>query len=135
MTVGEVFLESISSGVITEHEISWVASHQGAFARHEEALALRLGRLVDEGQINLGCRLPSRLVQHKLVLNEWIEPLGRRRGRAAVCVLHRSSSYDSSQNTGLLAEHAHRYGGCRGNLKCHIQTSPGDHPGASRSPF
>jgi hypothetical protein len=54
MTVGEVFLESISSGVITEHEISWVASQQGGFARHEEALALRLGRLVDEGQINLG---------------------------------------------------------------------------------
>ncbi len=58
MTVGEVFLESISSGVITEHEISWVASQQVSFARHEEALALRLGRLVDEGQINLGCRLP-----------------------------------------------------------------------------
>ena len=68
MTVGEVFLESISSGVITEHEISWVASQQVSFARHEEALALRLGRLVDEGQINLGCRLPS-----------------RRRGRAAAC--------------------------------------------------
>lgn len=44
MTVGEVFLESISSGVITEHEISWVASQQVSFARHEEALALRLGR-------------------------------------------------------------------------------------------
>ena len=58
MKVGEVFLESISSGVITEHEISWVASQQVSFARHEEALALRLGRLVDEGQINLGCRLP-----------------------------------------------------------------------------
>ena len=58
MTVGEVFLESISSGVITEHEISWVASQQVSFARHEEALALRLGRLVDEGQINLGCSLP-----------------------------------------------------------------------------
>ena len=64
MTVGEVFLESISSGVITEHEISWVASRQVSFARHEEALALRLGRLVDEGQISL----PS-----------------RRRGRAAAC--------------------------------------------------
>jgi hypothetical protein len=85
MTVGEVFLESLSSGVITEREISWVASQQGAFARHEEALALRLGRLVDEGQINLGCRLPSGLVRHKIVLNEWIEPLGRRRGVAAVC--------------------------------------------------
>ena len=85
MTLGEVFLESVSSGVITEREISWVTSQQGAFARHEEALALRLGRLVDEGQINLGCRLPSGLVRHKIVLNEWIEPLGRRRGREAVC--------------------------------------------------
>ena len=85
MTVGEVFLESLSSGVITEREISWVASHQAAFARHEEALAIRLGRLMDEGQINLGCRLPGRLVQHKVVVNEWIEPLGRRRGREAVC--------------------------------------------------
>jgi len=66
MTVGEVFLESLTSGVITEREISWVASQQGAFARHEEALAIRLGRLVDEGQINLGCRLRSRLVQRKV---------------------------------------------------------------------
>ena len=63
----------------------WLSFLSRLTARHEEALALRLGRLVDEGQINLGCRLPSRLVQHKLVLNEWIEPLGRRRGRAAVC--------------------------------------------------
>jgi hypothetical protein len=85
MTVGEVFLESLSSGVITEREISWGASQQGTFAWHEEALAIRLGRLVDEGEINLGCRLPSRLVQHKVVLNDWIEPLGRRRGRQAVC--------------------------------------------------
>jgi len=85
MTVGEVFLKSLTSGVITEREISWVASQQGSFARHEEALAIRLGRLVDEGLINFGCRLPSRLVQHKVVLNEWIEPLGRRRGRETVC--------------------------------------------------
>ena len=79
MTLGEVFLESMTSGVITEREIAWVASHQGAFARHEEALAIRLGRLVDEGQVNLGCRIPSRLIHHKQVVNDWIELLGRRR--------------------------------------------------------
>jgi hypothetical protein len=79
MTLGEVFLESVSSGVITEREIAWVTARQGAFARHEEALALRLGRLIDEGQINLGCRLPSRLLHHRQILNDWIEPLGRRR--------------------------------------------------------
>lgn len=84
MTLGEVFLESLATGVITEREIAWVASRQGSFARHEEAIAIRLGRLVDEGAINLGCRLPSRLLQHKVVLNDWIEPLGRRRCRQPV---------------------------------------------------
>ena len=83
MTLGEVFLESMASGVITEREIAWVASHQGACARHEEALAIRLGRLVDEGQVNLGCRIPSRLIHHKQVVNDWIEPLGRRRHASA----------------------------------------------------
>ena len=57
MTLGEVFLESVASGVITEEEIAWVTGQQSRFARHEEALAIRLGRLLDDGQINLGCRL------------------------------------------------------------------------------
>jgi len=57
MTLGEVFLKSMASGVITEQEIGWVAAQQSRFARHEEAIAIRLGRLLDEGQINLGCRL------------------------------------------------------------------------------
>jgi hypothetical protein len=56
MTVGEVFLESLSSGVITEQEIDWVASQQNRFDRIEEATALKLGRLLDSGAINLGCR-------------------------------------------------------------------------------
>jgi hypothetical protein len=84
MTLGEVFLKSVVTGVITEHEIAWVAAQQSAFARHEEAVAVRLGRLIDQGQVNLGCRIPSRVIQHKQVLNDWIEPLGRRRHRAAV---------------------------------------------------
>lgn len=86
MTVGEVFLESLTTGVITEREVAWVAKQQGSFARHEEALAIRLGRMLDEGQINLGCRLPSRLLKHKEVLHNWIEPLGRRRHSAAACI-------------------------------------------------
>jgi len=59
MTLGEVFLESMTSGVITEWEIAGFASQQNSFARHEEALAIRLGRMLDERQINLGCRIPS----------------------------------------------------------------------------
>ena len=57
MTLREVFLESVTSGVITEQEIDWVAGQQSRFARNEEALAIRLGRLLNDGQINLGCRL------------------------------------------------------------------------------
>ena len=58
MTVGEVFLESLNSGVITQGELDWVVSHQDDFGRAEVAAALRLGRLMDEGAVNLGCRLP-----------------------------------------------------------------------------
>ena len=54
MTVGEIFLESLSTGVITEHEVNRLASHQTSFDRPEEAAAIRLGRLMDQGQINLG---------------------------------------------------------------------------------
>lgn len=81
MTLGEVFLGAISTGVITDHEMAWVAAHQGSFSRAEEATALRLGRLVDAGRINLGCRIPSRLLQHRQVAVDWIEPLGRQRQR------------------------------------------------------
>ena len=61
MTLGEVLLTSLSSGVITQDEVDWVASHQHRFSREEVASALRLGRLIDTGNINLGCRLPASL--------------------------------------------------------------------------
>lgn len=83
MTVGELFLESLSTGVITEDEMQWLTAHQQGFSRTEEAAAVRLGRLVDEGIVNLGCRVSGRLLQHRVVRDHWIEPLGRRRGKAA----------------------------------------------------
>ncbi len=85
MSVGEVFLESLATGVITESEMAWIAAHQSSFARHEEAVALRLGRLIDEGQVNLGCRISARVMRHRQILNEWIEPLGRRRSARYAC--------------------------------------------------
>ena len=57
MNLGLLFLESVSSGIITSEEMDWVASHQRYFSRTEAATALRLGRLLDGGSINLGCRL------------------------------------------------------------------------------
>ncbi len=58
MSVGTVFLEALLTGVITPAELQWVTNHQDNFSRVEEATALRLGRLLDAGQIQLGCRLP-----------------------------------------------------------------------------
>ena len=81
MTVGELFLESLSTGVITEDEMQWLTSHQHGFSRTEEAAAVRLGRLVDEGIVNLGCRVSGRQLKHRVIRDQWIEPLGRRRGQ------------------------------------------------------
>ena len=72
MTTGELFLESLSSGVITQSEIDWLLSQQDHLTRAEQAAMQRLGRLLDQGQIQLGCRVAPQLQ----VLNEWTEPLG-----------------------------------------------------------
>jgi hypothetical protein len=57
MGVGELFLEVLASGVITPAELSWITAEQQRFSRVEEATALRLGRLLDEGVVQLGCRI------------------------------------------------------------------------------
>ena len=57
MSVGELFLESVSTGVITVDEIDWITAEQAGFNRQEEAIVLKLGRLLDEGIIQIGCRL------------------------------------------------------------------------------
>ena len=78
MTLGELFLEALSSVVITQPEIDWVLSEQSRFSRPEQAVVQRLGRLLDQGGIQLGCRLSTQRLHHRRVRNEWIEPLGRR---------------------------------------------------------
>jgi len=57
MLVGEVFLETMATGVITQQEIDWLTTEQSRFNREEEAMALKIGRLLDEGAIQIGCRL------------------------------------------------------------------------------
>lgn len=79
MTLGELFLEALSSGAITQPEIDWVLAEQSRFSRPEQAALQRLGRLLDQGGIQLGCRLSPQLLHQRQVRNEWIEPLGRRR--------------------------------------------------------
>lgn len=75
MTAGELFLESFSSGVITQAEINWLLSRQSCFSRAEQAAMQRLGRLLDQGQIQLGCRVAPHLQRHRQLRNDRIEPL------------------------------------------------------------
>ena len=79
MSVGELFLESLVSGVISPSELDWLVERQPLFSRVEEAAALRLGRLMDEGQIQLGCRISTAKLHKDQIREHWIEPLGRRR--------------------------------------------------------
>tara|TARA_Y100001968_G_scaffold183133_1_gene167748 strand:- start:19980 stop:20186 length:207 start_codon:yes stop_codon:yes gene_type:complete len=58
MNLGLLFLETVSSGVITREEMNWIASNQREFSRIEAATALKLGRLLDNGLIQMGCRIP-----------------------------------------------------------------------------
>ena len=57
MNLGLLFLKSISTGVITSDEMNWLTSNQTHFSRVEEATALKLGRLLDRGVIQVGCRI------------------------------------------------------------------------------
>ncbi len=57
MGIGALFLRSISTGIITQDELGWVARNQLNFSRIEQATALRLGQLIDSGRLQLGCRI------------------------------------------------------------------------------
>ncbi len=57
MLIGEVFLEALSTGIVTQDEIDWLTINQANFSREEEAKALKIGRLLDEGQLQIGCRM------------------------------------------------------------------------------
>ena len=59
MSIGILFLKSNLTGIITFSELDWITTHQSNFARLEESVAIKLGRMLDSGSINIGCRLNS----------------------------------------------------------------------------
>ncbi len=59
MNLGILFLQTVSTGVITKEEREWITRHQNGFSRLEEATAIRLGRLLDSGLVRLGCRIDT----------------------------------------------------------------------------
>ena len=58
MNLGILFIKVNTTGVITLSELDWVANHQSQFSRLDMAIVLKIGRLMDEGIIELDCRLP-----------------------------------------------------------------------------
>ena len=59
MNLGLLFLKANTTGVITLSELDWISNHQKNFSRLDMALVLKIGRLMDQGIIELDCRLPA----------------------------------------------------------------------------
>ena len=59
MNIGNLFLDINLTGIITFSELDWITNQQLKFNRLEESIALKLGRMIDSGVINIGCRLNS----------------------------------------------------------------------------
>tara|TARA_A100000164_G_scaffold239645_1_gene212961 strand:- start:1764 stop:1943 length:180 start_codon:yes stop_codon:yes gene_type:complete len=59
MNLGLLFLKVNTSGVITLSELDWITNHQSDFSRLDMALILKIGRLMDQGIIELDFRLPA----------------------------------------------------------------------------
>ena len=59
MNIGNLFLKINLTGIITFSELDWITNQQLKFNRLEESIALKLGRMIDSGIINIGCRLSS----------------------------------------------------------------------------
>ena len=59
MNLGLLFLKINTIGVITLSELDWITNNQSEFTRLDMALVIKIGRLMDEGKIELDCRLPA----------------------------------------------------------------------------
>ncbi len=59
MNIGALFLNINLTGIITFSELDWVTKNQSDFTRLEESTAIKLGRMIDSGSINIGCHLKA----------------------------------------------------------------------------
>ena len=59
MNLGILFLLVNATVSISLSELDWIADHQSEFSRLDMALVLKIGRLMDEGIIELECKLPA----------------------------------------------------------------------------
>jgi len=55
MNLGIIFLKANILGSITLNELDWITNNQHEFSRLDMALVIKLGRLMDEGIIEMDC--------------------------------------------------------------------------------
>lgn len=55
MNLGIIFLKSNILGSITLKELDWITENQNKFSRLDMSLVIRLGRLMDEGIVDIDC--------------------------------------------------------------------------------
>ena len=56
MDLGIIFLKVNVLGFITLEELDWITENENSFSRIDMALVIKLGRLMDEGIIEIDCR-------------------------------------------------------------------------------
>ena len=56
MNLGIIFLKANVLGSITLSELDWITENEINFSRIDMALVIRMGRLMDEGLIEIDCR-------------------------------------------------------------------------------
>ena len=56
MNLGLIFLKVNVLGYITLQELDWISENENNFSRVDMALVIKLGRLMDEGLIEIDCR-------------------------------------------------------------------------------
>ena len=56
MNLGMIFLKVNVLGYITLEELDWISENEKNFSRVDMALVIKLGRLMDEGLIEIDCR-------------------------------------------------------------------------------
>ena len=58
MNLGLLFLKINITGIITLSELDWITDNQSKFSRLDMALVIKIGRLMDSGDIDIDSRLP-----------------------------------------------------------------------------
>ena len=58
MNLGILFLKVYTLGVITLSELDWISNNQSNFSRLDMSLVIKIGRLMDSGDIEIDCRIP-----------------------------------------------------------------------------